>query len=126
MIANNQIYGNTMPTSFLITLLVLHVFFLKTLLTEKKLLPYLVFIIVFGGSVYFSLPELTRDEAEEKVILVYGIDITEFEAVPVENRESWSLFAAKRAYFFEGQNPDTGERLSLLVNDEGDIIDYSQ
>ncbi len=126
MIVNSRIYGNTMPLSFLTTLLVLHVFFFKALLTEKKIFTYSIFIIVFGGSLYFALPELTQDEAEEKVILTYGIDVTEIEAVPVENKESWSLFAAKRAYFFRGQDPDTGEHLSLLVNVEGDIINYSQ
>lgn len=74
-IVNQQIYSNVMSLDLLIPLLVLQVTFYKFFIVDKKRLSYFILICIFFISVLFSLPELTHNQAKEKVINKYEMNI---------------------------------------------------
>lgn len=110
---DSQIHKNVMPLSFLITLLVLHVIFFEQLITYKKRLPYLIFAVVFIVSVYFSLPNITYNQAKEKVLLVYELAIVETYTVPL--LKEWNPFDPDQAYVFKVVN-SSSEEFSIMVS----------
>lgn len=120
-IVNSQIYSNVMSLRLLVLLLVLQILFFKFLLTEKKRLTYLTFIVVFAIILFFSLPELTQKQATKKVIAMHDINIIEITTVPTQAIFEWNPFVAERAYFFKGNKTD--KEISLMVNpDNGEVF----
>ena len=115
-----------MSLSVLITLLVLQVIFYKYRITEKKCLPYFIFVFIFIVSVFFSLPELTHNQAKEKVINNYEMKIVETDTVSIQDNNSWNPFASDRAYFFKGYNSKL-EEISIMVSaNTGKVIVIGQ
>lgn len=112
-LVDSQVYSNVMSLSVLIHLLVLHVVFYKYLVTDKKRLPYLIFIFIFIASLFFSLPKLTHNQAKEKVLDNHKINIVETSTIPLE--DNWNPFASDRAYFFKGYNSKS-EKISIMVS----------
>lgn len=113
IVVNRQVYSNVMSSSVLFHLLVLHVIFCKNLITDKKRLQYVIFVVVFILSVYFSLPNLTYNQATEKVMDTYEMDIVETYTVPVQ--QEWNPFDPNRAYVFKGVNSKS-EEVSIMVS----------
>lgn len=102
-----------MNLSMLFTLLVLQVIFHKHLIRDKKRLPYLTLMIALIIFVFLSLPNLTSNQAKQKVTDVYGIDIIESSIVPVQ--KEWNPFEPDSAYLFKGVNAKS-EAVSIMVS----------
>ena len=123
-IVDSQVYSNVMSLNVLVHLLVLHVIFYKHLVTDKKRLPYLIFIFIFIISVFFSLPKLTHTQAKEKVLDNHKINIVETSTIPLE--DNWNPFASRRAYLFNGYNSKS-EEISIMVSpNTGKVIVIDQ
>lgn len=119
-----QVYSNVMSLGVLILLLVLQVVFYKHLITDKKRLPYFIFIFIFIISVCFSLPKLTHTQAKEKVLNNHKINIVESSTIPIE--DNWNPFSSDRAYFFKGHNSKS-EEISIMVSpNTGEVIVIDQ
>ncbi|SDI06678.1 hypothetical protein SAMN04487975_111110 [Planococcus glaciei] len=113
MYVDQTVYRNVMPLNAIIMLLALHVIFFKYLLTEKRILPYILLLILLVPAVYFSLPALTYDEAEQKVLSSYNLAEVDSMLVPLD-KNSWNPFTARSAHLFTGKSGS--EEITLLVN----------
>lgn len=114
-IVNQQIYSNVMSLDLLIPLLVLQVTFYKFFIVDKKRLSYFILICIFFISVLFSLPELTHNQAKEKVINKYEMNIIKIDTVQVEYDNIWNPLIPNRAYFFKGYSSSSDKEVSLMV-----------
>ncbi|MCK1996066.1 hypothetical protein MPH47_02280 [Psychrobacillus psychrodurans] len=114
-IVNQQVYSNVMSLDLLIPLLVLQVTFYKFFIVDKKRLPYFILICIFLITVLFSLPELTHNQAKEKVINKYEMNILKTDTIPIENDNIWNPFNPNRAYFFKGYSSNSNKEVSVMV-----------
>lgn len=114
-IVNQQVYSNVMSLDLLIPLLVLQVTFYKFFIVDKKRLSYFILICIFFISVLFSLPELTHNQAKEKVINKYEMNIIKIDTVQVEYHNIWNPLNPNRAYFFKGYSSSSDKEVSLMV-----------
>jgi len=90
-----------MSLYLLIPLLVLQVTFYKFFIVDKKRLPYFIFICIFLITVLFSLPELTLNQAKEKVINKYEMNILKTDTIPIEFDNIWNPFNPNRLTFLK-------------------------
>lgn len=104
-----------MSLDLLIPLLVLQVTFYKFFIVDKKRLSYFILICIFFISVLFSLPELTHNQAKEKVINKYEMNIIKIDTVQVEYDNIWNPLNPNRAYFFKGYSSSSDKVVSLMV-----------
>lgn len=123
-LVDSQVYSNVMSLNVLIHLLVLHVIFYKHLVTDKKRLPYLIFIFIFIISVFFSLPKLTHTQAKEKVLDNHKINIVETSTILLV--DDWNPFASDGAYFFKGYNSKSEEISIIVIPNTGEVIVKNQ
>lgn len=112
LIISAQIYNNTMPLIAPISFLTLHVLAFKYLIPEKRYAAYFFIVFMFGAAVFFSLPEYTHQQAQEKVLASYDMELTELGNLPLE--DSGNPFASRWAYAFEGVEPTDKTRIWLL------------
>lgn len=112
LIIDAQIYNKTMPLSAPITFIVLHVTIYRYLIPEKKFAAYFFFVLVMGAAVFFSLPEFTHQQAKEKVVASYDMELIELGNLPLV--DSWNPFASRWAYAFEVVDPSSQTRIRLL------------
>lgn len=123
VLVNWQVYSNVMSFGVLIPLLVANVIFCKYLIIKNKRLQYLIFVIVFVVAVFLSLPELTHNQAKEKVMNNYEMNSVKTGIVPIEGNNSWNPFISDRTYFFKGYDSQLEEEISILVNaNTGEVI----
>lgn len=106
-----------MPLGLLYLLIVLHILMFKVLIVEKKWLSYSLFMLFFAVVLFFSLPELTQQQATEKVIATHDLDITEITTVPTDNINP---FRPSKAYLFKGYKAD--EEISVMVTTNSDVF----
>jgi len=107
-----------MSLSLLYLLIILHILMFKVLSVEKKWLPYSLFMLFFAVVLFFSVPELTQQQATEKVIATHDLDVTETTTVPTDNINP---FRPSKAYFFKGYKAD--EEISVIVTaTNGDVF----
>ena len=119
-LVNSQVYSNVMSLNVLFHLLVFHVIFYKLLITDKKRLPYLIFIFIFIISVFYSLPKLTLTQAKEKVQDNHKINIVETSTIPLV--DDWNPFDSHSAYFFNGYNSKSEEVSIIVIPNIGEVI----
>lgn len=113
MYIDQTVYRNVMPLNVIIMWLVLQVVFFKYLLAEKRILPYILLLILLVPVVYFSLPALTYHEAEQQILKKHNLEQLDSILVPLEN-DSWNPFTATSAHLFTGKSGS--EEITLLVN----------
>ena len=123
-IVDSHVYSNVMSLNVLVHLLVLHVIFYKHLVTDKKRLPYLIFIFIFIISVFFSLPKLTHAQAKEKGLDNHKINIVETSTILLV--DDWNPFASDGAYFFKGYNSKSEEISIIVIPNTGEVIVKNQ
>lgn len=115
-----KIYNQVMSFGVLIPLLVLQVIFWKHLISDQKRLPYFIFVLMFIVSVYFSLPQLTFQQAKELVVTNYDIDIVEIDTVPIEDQ--WNPYRTNSAYFFKGTTAKLEEMTIIVSPNTGNLV----
>ncbi|QUW20432.1 hypothetical protein JSQ81_11220 [Sporosarcina sp. Marseille-Q4063] len=120
-LVNWQVYNNVMPFGVLISFLVSYVIVSKhnidtrkTVSAKRRILGYITYVFIFLLCVYFSLPELTFNQAKEKVLNNHDITIEETYNVPLLPDNEWNPFETNWAYFFEGVN-SMSEKISIMV-----------
>ncbi|ANU20546.1 hypothetical protein BBI15_10120 [Planococcus plakortidis] len=126
---NTQFYHNVMPLSAPITLLTLHVMIYRYLIPEKRYGVYFFFVLMVGVSIIFSLPKYTHQQAQEQILVTYGLDmeLTIQENLPLDRNEAWNPFAPNWGYAFLGTVPSVEEEHTslLFIPDTGRIFEIT-
>ena len=128
LIINAQIYHRVMPLSAPIIFLSLHVVVYTYLLPEKRYGAYSFFVLVVAATIFFSLPEFTHEQAQERILTTYGqdLDLMEQDNLPLDREDTWHPFAPSWGYAFLGTVPSSNEHTSLLfIPDTGRIIEIA-
>lgn len=113
-----------MSLSLMIPLLVAHVFAFRSLVTNQRIITYLLFVVVFLICLVFSIPEISYRQAKEEVEKKYQISInTEGKAPMLVNQ--WNPFLSDTGYLFIGENAEK-IKMTILVNpNTGKLIEIN-
>ncbi|MDE4086894.1 hypothetical protein PO902_17745 (plasmid) [Planococcus maritimus] len=113
LVINAEIYQNVMALALPMILLALHVVAYKYYLREKRYGAYSCFVLFLGLVIFFSLPAITQQQAETKVLSSYDLEQVAVTTVPV--LRSWNPFEPVGAYLVSGIST-SGEELVLFVS----------
>lgn len=124
IIFNWKVYNNVMSLSVIIPLLVAHVFAFRSLVTNQRIITYLLFIFVFLICLVFSIPEISYKQAKEEVEKKYQFSINTEGKTPILVNQ-WNPFLSDTGYLFIGENSEK-IKMTLLVNpNTGKIIEIN-
>ncbi|HSI67315.1 MAG TPA: hypothetical protein VK947_07860 [Planococcus sp. (in: firmicutes)] len=113
LLVDSQIYGGVMNLNMMILCLALHVFLLRLFLVDRRWVMYSIFITVFPILLFFSIPDLTQQQAMDKAVALHQIEIKETSKVLTNGIDDWNPFNSYNAYHFKGTAGE--EEMSVIV-----------
>lgn len=123
-ITNWKIYNNVMSLSVMIPLLVAHVFAFRSLVTNQRIITYLLFIVGFIICLVFSLPEISYKQAKEEVEKKYQLSINTEGIAPILVNQ-WNPFLSDTGYLFIGENAEKLKMTILVDPNTGKLIEIN-
>ncbi|MBT2642929.1 hypothetical protein J7I80_11885 [Bacillus sp. ISL-41] len=119
-VVDQTVFIGVWPSTLPVILLVTHALYFKEEVKRKWRIPYWVFALLFLTILYFSIPQLTYNQAKEIVIEKYEIIDEKEQTIPVMD-SGFHPFAYTRFYSFKFKAGDAEQR--IMVNpDTGKII----
>lgn len=120
MVVDQTVYIGVWPSTLPVILLVTHALYFRGDVRGKRRLPYWMFVLLFLMILYFSIPQLTYNQAKEMVMDKYRITDENEQTIPVMDT-GFHPFAYTHFYSFKVKSGDEEQR--VMVNpDTGEII----
>jgi len=120
MVVNQTVYIGVWPSTLPVILLVTHALYFGEEVKKKWRIPYWAFALLFLTILYFSLPQLTYNQAKEMVMDKYEIINEKEQSIPVMD-SGFHPFTYTHFYSFKVKSGDAVQR--VMVNpDTGEIM----
>jgi hypothetical protein len=120
MVVDQTVYLGVWPATLPVILLVTYALYFRADMKGKRRVPYWMFMLLFLMILYFSIPQLTYNQAKQMVIDTYEIIDEKEKIIPVID-SGFHPFTYTHFYSFKVRTMEAEQR--IMVNpDSGEII----